>query len=456
MRSLVPPTLVTMLVLAVAVIPSPASAQHHAPDANARTHLREQRAALGVDGWIADAEQMYAAILEIHPDATANVPRTRLDEAFARLRRDLADTDAFGRMAGFARFTAMLGDGHTTIPQFIWPNDTYSVAPIRIGLYEDGAYIDGAVDEFADLLGARVVRFSSLELPTVMERLCTLISRDNDTWPLTIAPELMVRTELMHALGLADSPAHLNLTVNDGAGEREVIVPGRVPEPDATPGFPLFPRRGEPWTDLLLGDVAERPLWLRDPHRTYWSEFLPDASMAYVQLNAIRSAPEGPRLGAFFKATMERVEREGIRYLVVDLRLNFGGNGMLTPRIIEPIAASSVNRPGGLFVIVGRRTFSAGQMLVNDFERSTSATFVGEPTGTAPNSFGDHEPVTLKHSGLEVMISTRWHETAGPDDRRHQTTPHILAAPRFELARQHRDPAFEAILERVRSMASDD
>ena len=45
--------------------------------------------------------------------------------------------------------------------------------------------------------------------------------------------------------------------------------------------------------------------------------------------------------------------------------------------------------PGHLFVIIGRRTFSAAQNTVNMIEKNTNATFVGEPTGSRPNFVGE-------------------------------------------------------------------
>ena len=51
-----------------------------------------------------------------------------------------------------------------------------------------------------------------------------------------------------------------------------------------------------------------------------------------------------------------------------------------------------ISQVGKLFVIIGRRTFSACQNLVNNWTTSTNAIFVGEPTAENINFCGDTNP----------------------------------------------------------------
>ncbi len=52
---------------------------------------------------------------------------------------------------------------------------------------------------------------------------------------------------------------------------------------------------------------------------------------------------------------------------------------------------------------------------------------MGEPTASNPNQYGDHEPLRLPESGIVVMVSTLYHQTAGPQDHRKWTAPQIPA-----------------------------
>jgi hypothetical protein len=114
--------------------------------------------------------------------------------------------------------------------------------------------------------------------------------------------------------------------------------------------------------------------------------------------------------------------------------------------MIDGARASKVNHPGGLYVVIGRQTFSAAQNFVNRMENSTQSLFVGEPTGESPNQSGEPEFYHLPRTMLPVLISTkRWQDSA-PDDHRIWTMPDIPARLTFDDFVNGRDPAVEAAL----------
>lgn len=65
----------------------------------------------------------------------------------------------------------------------------------------------------------------------------------------------------------------------------------------------------------------------------------------------------------------------------------------------------TLNRAGHLYVISGRRTFSAAMVNVTDFRRETEAVLVGEPTGARPNGYQENYWFTLPHSNLRVSCA---------------------------------------------------
>jgi len=112
-------------------------------------------------------------------------------------------------------------------------------------------------------------------------------------------------------------------------------------------------------------------------------------------------------------------------------------------------ASDKINQRGKLFAITGRMTFSAAGMCAVYLERHTNALFVGEPTGSSPNGYGEHGEITLPNSLIKVFVSTLYWQEADPRDRRPWIAPQIAAELTFEDYRNNVDPAMRAILSYV-------
>ena len=107
----------------------------------------------------------------------------------------------------------------------------------------------------------------------------------------------------------------------------------------------------------------------------------------YFEFNRVRDG-EKETLAQFSERLFRFIEDHDVERLVIDMRWNNGGNTFLGQTLLLGVIASEkINQPGRLFVIIGRRTYSAAQNMATYFERFTNATFVGEPTGSSPNSF---------------------------------------------------------------------
>ncbi|HEX9668180.1 MAG TPA: hypothetical protein VGC93_01740, partial [Thermoanaerobaculia bacterium] len=116
---------------------------------------------------------------------------------------------------------------------------------------------------------------------------------------------------------------------------------------------------------------------------------------------------------------------------------------------VRVAALPRVDRPGRLFALVGRGTFSACMNLASALERRTGAVFVGEETGNSPNQYGDAEPLLLPRSGLLVLISSRAWLGGLPGDRRRTLAPDQPVTTTYADVAAGRDPVLAAV-ERVR------
>ena len=95
------------------------------------------------------------------------------------------------------------------------------------------------------------------------------------------------------------------------------------------------------------------PLYLQDFDKIYYYKYLPEQKMVYVRHSKIRDdRPESTE--AFYKRVFEFIEKNDVEKLVLDVRLNGGGNNYLVKPIITGIIETKkINKNGKLFVITG-------------------------------------------------------------------------------------------------------
>lgn len=133
--------------------------------------------------------------------------------------------------------------------------------------------------------------------------------------------------------------------------------------------------------------------------------------------------------------------------LVIDVRLNGGGNNYKNKPVITGIIESKkINKPGQLFVIIGRRTFSACQNLVNEFSNYTNAIFVGEPTAENINFYGDNRRVDLPRTGIPVFLSFAWWQDKPQWENADWLSPQLAVDMSFDDYKTNKDPALDACL----------
>jgi hypothetical protein len=165
--------------------------------------------------------------------------------------------------------------------------------------------------------------------------------------------------------------------------------------------------------------------------------------MIYCQVNQIQE--RGQTFEAFFARALSAADSVGAERFVLDLRLNGGGNGYYNRAIVRALLRSRFDERGRLFVITGRRTFSAAQMLISDLEKWTHPIFVGEPSASRGNAYGDSRRLVLPNSRVTVRVSTLWWQYWDPRETRPWIAPEIAAPLTVAAYRAGRDPALEAI-----------
>ena len=197
------------------------------------------------------------------------------------------------------------------------------------------------------------------------------------------------------------------------------------------------------WIDAK--DPSVSPLWQRNPTEYRYMEFLKDDKTLYVR-HSVTMNDGDKTIEKFFNNVHDFIDKNEVEKLVLDVRMNGGGNNYLNKAIITNIiSARKINQPGKFFCIIGRRTFSACQNLVNELSKYTEVTFVGEPTSENINFYGDTRLETLPNSQINMNLSWMWWQNLDPRDKREWMPPHLAADMSFADYQTGIDPAMDAI-----------
>jgi hypothetical protein len=203
------------------------------------------------------------------------------------------------------------------------------------------------------------------------------------------------------------------------------------------------------WVNLSQTLPEKVPLYLKDMGTAHWWELIAEKKLVYCQVNKILNAPD-QSFAQFVQRLFRFYDSTHAEKLVIDMRWNNGGNTMLVMPLIDSIIRRpDLNKRGNLYVIIGRRTYSAAQNTSTYLERFTNPIFVGEPTGSSPNFVGEEEPLILPYSKTIINVSDLYWQSSWPFDKRKWIAPLLYTPPRFEYFKSNRDPAMEAIMDYI-------
>lgn len=392
-------------------------------------------------GWQEDLRIFLAEAQRLHA-APRSIARTQeYAEAVAALQERVAEMDDVAVLVELERLVARLGDGHSQVRgrggERVHTSALERTLPLRFHAFADGPRVVAATPEHAGLVGARLLSLGGLAIEEAVAGIAPWLSRDNDTWLWSYGLEaLLVRPVYLTAAGaIGDAEEAVRVGLEIDGERREVTL-------EALPGLDL------PGWPMPAGAEAAAPLLLRTRDRLHTLERLADPDAAYLIVHAIEDPQPGagPTLGDHAAEIRRWVTQEAIDTVIVDLRLNGGGNSRLLESLVRTLVWFDQEDPQHrLFVVTGPRTFSAAQNLANRLEALTDAIFVGRPTGSRPNFPGEVSRVLLPWSGVQVSVASRYWQDSDPLDERPWIFPDVPVAMTWEDWRSNRDPALAAI-----------
>jgi hypothetical protein len=361
----------------------------------------------------------------IHPDVDHAVPLSDLRAEAAALADRAPGLSRDELVVGLMRLTT-LGDrdGHGGIflfdPAHTRPFHFY---PLRLYDFADGIHV---VEDATGrgLVAKHVTAIDGVPLAEVVQRVGPLIPHDNASTTRLLLPEYLVCAEVLRGLGIVDGPATYGFA--DGTS---VTLGETVP----APSYPL----GTAYHPL----PTSRPqLLYRGLNQPFLLVTLERGRSLYLGYHEVATPPQ-----ALLDRILRQSRRPGFRRLVVDVRHNGGGNNTTYGPLIDLLRAPPLNRRGKVVVLLGRMTFSAAGNFAAEVDARTRALLVGEPSGGAPNQWGDRAPIPLPLAGLTAYVALEYVEV-NSRDRRLAVEPDVRIEPTMADFLSGRDPVLQRAL----------
>ena len=357
---------------------------------------------------------MLAAEMErIHPNLFHSVSRDTFRRAVDDLIARMPGLERDEVLVELLRIVALTGerDGHMGLFPLVDHERPLHLAPIRAWVFPEGIYVL-ASPERPELVGTRIVAIEGKAVAEVAALVRPLVTRDNESSLLLRLPEFMITGEILHGLGLSPGADAVRLTVERAGGEsldatlRTLSGPAywsliqHVWAPPPPPGAPT-------------------PLWLRHPERPQWFSKLSKGRVVYAVYSHTHSS------GTFAASLLKRAQHPKVRRVIVDVRLNPGGDNTAYRPLLDVLRSRFVNRPGRLVLLTGRVTFSAAGNFAAEVDARTRARILGEAAGGSPHNYGDAVEVELGTLGWTVHVPPQYVEVLGRPDERAALEPDV-------------------------------
>ena len=397
---------------------------------------------LTAEEWRQDLNFLHTTVHNDYPFLFKKISAADWDAKVKELHDAIPQMEQHEILIGLTKLVASFEYGHTLLS--LRQNQVpLHRLPVVLYHFDDGIYITGAPKNNKKLLGARIVSIEGMPIEEVLERVRPVVPAENDQFVKGYGINYPTIPEVLHAQGVTEEfKLGLSLQLEkDGKLSEEIIT--AIPWEEIPRQYGMI-APDKKWAGVR--DVSNTPLYLKDLDKIYYFEYLPEQKTVYVRHSQIQDQ-EGEDIPTFYARLFDFIENNEVEKLILDVRLNGGGNNYKNKPIVTGIIANKkINQPGKFMVIIGRRTFSACQNLVNELHTYTNAIFVGEPTGENLNFYGDNRPVTFPKSGLNAYLSFAWWQDKPQWEGRQWLAPQIATGMTFEQYRSNQDPALEAAL----------
>ena len=376
------------------------------------------------------ADQMKAK----HRDLFALVNKDNWESAVEVVRKRIPSLSSREIVMELFKLTALPNDNHS-FPFIMLPGYDLHSFPFQVYGFPEGWFIVNAGRANKDLIGARIIKIGSKNIDDIYKKYPLLLAAENEYSYKERFTYMIMMSEWLAYHGIIDNIKQAEFTLENKNGE-EVII-----SVDADEFYPHFL-----WSNIFAIDNDKPPVFTNPRKDFYWFEYIAEHKAIYIQFNQSVNQPGRETVDEFAHRLNNFASTHDVNRCLIDIRNNDGGDRVYDELIEVLRTNKKINQQDGLFILIGRRTFSAAVMFATQMQLQTKAILVGEPTGQGPIFFAGPTLVKLPNSYLEFAISTHLTISGLPFDNRRAIFPDIEINYSYKDFKNGHDPALDVAL----------
>ncbi len=399
---------------------------------------------LTAEQWQEDLRILRETVHSDYQDLFVKTTPEIFNEEVEKLSNQIPNLEDHEIAIGMMKIISLFKYGHTDVGTR-GSVVTLRHLPLNLYHFSDGMYVQGTNKDHEKALGARVIAIENTPIEKALELVYPVVPAENDQYFKAFGINYLRIPEVLHAIGITENLKDEIVFQLEKDGKPFTQKFKVLPAEERPPvKYSLIRQEGD-WLDIR--DQDETPHYLKNLDRKFHWEYLEDKKAVYVRQSSVFHEDD-LTIADFYEEVFEFIDKNEVQKLVIDVRLNGGGNNYNNKSVIRGIVRSKkIDQVGKFFVIIGRRTFSACQNLVNEFSNYTNAIFVGEPTAENINFFGDNRQVELPNSKLTAYLSFAWWQDKPVWENGPWLAPHLAVEMSFDEYRTNQDPVLQTALD---------
>lgn len=313
-----------------------------------------------------------------------------------------------------SRLVALADNGHTTVGRRL---RRLHRVPLRVMWFAEGLFVVRTQALRSSLLGMQVASVNGKTPGELLAAFSKYVGGPPEH-AKSIVPMFLESPTALSGVW-PDMPAdRVTYVLRNEKGESATATLDALP-PDPTSSYVdptrnLAPQRlareTEAWANLL-SPAPELPLALRDPDTSVHVERLDEGKGLYIHITQTVGDARGA-LDAQLEAILAGIEPASLRYAILDLRFNGGGDYTNTLKFTRELP-KRIAADGKLFILSDNSTFSAAIVTLARAKHfgGARATVLGERVGDRERFWAESgNPVELPNSKILVFSATGYHD----------------------------------------------